>query len=76
MSSRLNYDSITGMVRAIVPAIVAWLGARGVVEKPWLDILITVVVTAGACIWSIINNTSGKTVPSTLSGYPPTQAKQ
>jgi hypothetical protein len=58
-----NYDQITGIVRAVVPAITAWLAARGISENAWLDIGVVIIVTIGACVWSIINNPSGKTIP-------------
>jgi hypothetical protein len=57
-----NYDQITGIVRAVVPAITGWLAAKGVSENTWIDIAVVIVVTLGACVWSIINNQSGKTI--------------
>jgi hypothetical protein len=58
-----NYDQITGIVRAAVPAITAWLAARGIEGNTWIDILVVVIVTLGACVWSVLNNKSGKTIP-------------
>jgi len=66
-----NYDQITGIVRAAVPAIISWLAARGIEGNAWIDIAVVVVVTVGACIWSVLNNESGKTIQPTLSGRPP-----
>ena len=58
-----NYDQITGIVRAVVPAITGWLAAKGVEGNTWIDIVVVVIVTAGACVWSVLNNKSGKTIP-------------
>jgi hypothetical protein len=57
-----NYDQITGIVRAVVPAITGWLAAKGVEGNTWIDIVVVVIVTAGACVWSVLNNKSGKTI--------------
>jgi len=66
-----NYDQITGLVRTIVPAVISWLAARGIEGNAWIDIAVVVVVTVGACVWSLLNNESGKTIQPTLTGYPP-----
>jgi len=50
-------------VRAAVPAITAWLAARGIEGNTWIDILVVIIVTLGACVWSVLNNKSGKTIP-------------
>ncbi len=62
----MNYDQITGVIRAVLPPIVAWAVAKG-----WLpsatDATITgpIVVAAiaiAAAVWSVLNNKSGKTI--------------
>jgi hypothetical protein len=63
MNVPFNYDQITGIVRAVVPAITGWLAAKGVEGNTWIDILVVVIVTVGACVWSVLNNKSGKTIP-------------
>ena len=66
----INYDRITGFVRAIVPTAVTWLTlhGQGWAGTTWGQIGIIVVVTAGSCIWSWLNNPSGKVIPATITG--------
>ena len=65
-----NYDQLTGIIRAVAPAVTAWLVAH---NQIWAgttlgQLGVVGVITVGACVWSIVNNKSGKVVPSTLSG--------
>jgi hypothetical protein len=61
----MNSDQITGAVRAIVPAIVAWIAASlhytgdtGFVTS----LLIAVIVAIVSTVWSYYSNTTGKTI--------------
>ncbi len=65
-----NYDQLTGIIRAVAPAVTAWLVAQNQswAASPWGQVGVAVAVTAAACVWSYLNNKSGKVVPSTLSG--------
>lgn len=68
----MNYDQVTGILRAVLPAVVAWVVAKfGLPGTDWTgfdNALIVVLATVISSVWSIVNNRSGKIVPSTLSG--------
>ncbi len=60
-----NYDQWTGILRAIVPAGIAFA-----ISHHWIPdvsgsvgVVTVAVVAVGAAIWSILNNVSGKTIP-------------
>lgn len=64
----MNYDQATGIVRAIAPTVLAYLAQMGVTLTWWETAGVWSGLTALACIWSYINNKSGKVIKSTLSG--------
>jgi hypothetical protein len=59
----MNYDQYTGIIRAIVPAIVAYIAAAFHLLPETTAALITAVTAVAAAIWSVLNNKSGKTIP-------------
>ena len=64
----MNMDQLTGIVRACIPALVAWIVAKLGLPVTDLtgfdDALVVVVVTGIAAIWSIFNNSTGKIIGS------------
>ena len=62
----MNSDQITGILRAIVPPVVAWLVAKGYVHladpKGFGDAIIAALVALGAAGWSVHNNQTGKVI--------------
>ncbi len=62
----MNQDQIGGIVRAVVPPVVAWIAAKGVIPASSVtgvdDALIALVVTGGVAAWSWITNKTGKVI--------------
>ena len=58
----MNYDQITGILRAVVPALLAYFVAKGIITESMVSDVTAAVVTIGAAIWSVANNTTGKTI--------------
>lgn len=59
----MNQDQITGIIRAVVPALCAygvgagWIGAGSVAD------ITAAAVAIAAAAWSVVSNKSGKTIP-------------
>jgi len=60
----MNQDQIGGIVRAVVPPLVTYLVAKGIVPAGSVDALISAVVAVAAAIWSVASNRSGKVIGS------------
>ncbi len=58
----MNYDQYTGIVRAIVPALVGYLAAAFHFLPETTAALITAITAVAAAVWSVLNNKTGKTV--------------
>ena len=58
----MNYDQITGIFRAIAPAIMAWLAGKGIIPADSGGDIISAIIAVGAAIWSVLNNKTGKTI--------------
>ncbi len=58
----LNYDQITGIIRAIVPPIVAWFAAKGYISDGSSSVILAAALAIAAAVWSILNNRTGKTI--------------
>jgi hypothetical protein len=56
----MNYDQYTGIVRAVVPAMVGLLMTNFSTETQAL--VVTAAVAVAAAVWSVLNNKSGKTI--------------
>ncbi len=52
----MNYDQYTGIIRAIAPAVVAYLVGKGWITSDTAGLIVTAVVAFGAAVWSVINN--------------------
>ena len=60
----LNTDQITGIIRAILPAILAYAVGKGWITTSQVGDITAAVVTLAAAAWSVQNNKTGKVVGS------------
>jgi uncharacterized membrane protein len=51
-------------VRALVPPLVAYLAAKGIIPAGSLDAILAAGTAIVAAVWSIINNRTGKVIGS------------
>jgi hypothetical protein len=58
----MNQDQIGGIVRAVVPSLVTYLVAKGIVPAGSADALIAAAVAIAAAGWSIVSNKTGKVI--------------
>ena len=58
----MNSDQLGGVVRAIVPPLVTYLVAKGIVPAGSSDAIIAAALALAAAGWSIVTNRSGKTI--------------
>jgi hypothetical protein len=62
----MNSDQITGILRAIIPGIVAWAAAKGWIPANLVtgfdDAVITILTVVVISIWSVHNNQTGKVI--------------
>jgi len=62
----MNQDQIGGIVRAVVPPLVAWIAAKGIIPASSVtgvdDALVAVIVTGAVAAWSYITNKTGKVI--------------
>ena len=58
----MNYDQITGILRAIVPAGLAWAVGKGYVPAGSVGDIGAAIAAIGAAVWSVYNNKTGKTI--------------
>lgn len=58
----MNYDQFTGIIRAIVPAVVSYIVAKGYLTEDSAATVGAAMLALAAAIWSVLNNKSGKTI--------------
>jgi hypothetical protein len=58
----MNQDQATGIVRAVVPPLVTYLAAKGIIPIGSADAILAAAVAIVAAGWSIINNKTGKII--------------
>ncbi len=58
----MNQDQLTGIIRAVVPPLVAYLVAKGYIPAGSADPLVAAAVAVAAAVWSIHNNRTGKVI--------------
>jgi len=58
----MNLDQITGVIRAVVPPLVAYLAAKGYIPAGSADSIIAAAVAVAAAVWSVHNNKTGKVI--------------
>ncbi len=60
----MNQDQLGGIVRAVVPPLVTYLVAKGIVPAGSADSLIAAAVAIAAAGWSVVSNKTGKVIGS------------
>lgn len=58
----MNSDMIGGVLRAVIPAVIAYLVGAGTIPDGDYTEAIAAVVTLAATVWSIISNRTGKVI--------------
>jgi hypothetical protein len=58
----MNFDQMTGVIRAVVPAALAYAVGKGWIPAGAVGDITAAVVAIAAAMWSIQNNASGKTI--------------
>jgi hypothetical protein len=58
----VNQDQATGIVRAVVPPLIAYLAAKNIIPAGSADAILSAGVAIAAAVWSVINNKTGKTI--------------
>jgi len=58
----INYDQATGIIRAVVPPLVAYAAAKGWLGNQDAASVGAAIVTLLTVGWSLINNQTGKTI--------------
>lgn len=52
----MNYDQVTGIIRAVAPAALAYCVGKGWISQSDVGEITAALVAVGAAIWSVINN--------------------
>lgn len=58
----MNQDQLTGIIRALVPPLVTYLVAKGIIPVGSADAVIAAAAAVAAAGWSVINNKTGKVI--------------
>ena len=58
----MNTDQITGIVRAVLPAMLAYAVAKGWITTSSVGDITAAAVAVAAAVWSVHNNKTGKVV--------------
>lgn len=58
----MNQDQVTGIVRALVPAILAYAVGKGWISNTTVGDITAIAVALAAAAWSVFNNKTGKTI--------------
>ena len=58
----MNSDQITGIVRAVVPALLAYAVGKGWITSSMGGDITAAAVAVASAIWSVQNNQTGKVV--------------
>ena len=66
----MNQDQITGIIRAIVPPIVAWLAAKGVIGAESAGEIVTALTAIAVALWSIYIHMPDRTAAIALANDP------
>ena len=65
----MNYDQLTGVVRAIVPALVAYVVGKGWIPAGAASDVAAAIMAVLAAVWSVKNNAPA-TVIATVANMP------
>jgi hypothetical protein len=59
----MNYDQLTGIARAVGPALIGWAAGKGWIPPgDATGDIAAAAIALGAAVWSYFNNKSGKTI--------------
>lgn len=58
----MNYEQITGIIRAVLPAVLAYAVAKGWIAESSVGDIVAAAVAVGAAVWSVLTHTSARTV--------------
>ena len=58
----MNYDQITGILRAVIPPLVTYLSVKGLIPADPGGLWLAAATALAAAVWSVFNNTTGKTI--------------
>lgn len=58
----MNFDQVTGILRAVVPSALAWAVGAGYVPAGSVGDITAAVVALAAAAWSVHNNKTGKVI--------------
>ncbi len=58
----MNQDQITGILRAVVPAVLSYAVAKGWIDAGVVGEVTAAVITIFAAAWSVYNNQTGKVI--------------
>jgi len=58
----MNQDQVTGIIRAVVPALLAYAVGKGWISDGSVGDLTAAAVAIGMAVWSVFNNRTGKTI--------------
>lgn len=58
----MNYDQVTGILRSVIPAAMAWGVGKGYIPAGAAGDVGAAIVAVGAAVWSVFNNKTGKTI--------------
>lgn len=58
----MNYDQLTGLLRVVVPTLVAYAVGKGWIPESSAADIGAALIAIGAAVWSYFNNKTGKTI--------------
>lgn len=71
----MNYDQITGVIRAVLPPILTWFAAKGYIGVDAIAGIVSAVVAIGAALWSLKRNTAAAMADAVVVAAPGTTIK-
>lgn len=60
----MNYDQMTGVIRSVVPPLLAYAVGKGWIAEGSVGDITTAIVAVGAAIWSVQNNKNTSKIAS------------
>ena len=60
----MNYDQVTGILRAVIPAAIAFAISKGWIAdiSSSTELITSAAVAIAAAVWSVMNNKTGKVI--------------
>jgi ABC-type polysaccharide/polyol phosphate export permease len=63
----MNQDQVTGIIRAVVPALLAYVVGKGWISESSVADITTAAIAVAAAIWSVFNNTTEHKLTSSVA---------